>query len=187
MPTVQRWVDQGHLKAWKTIGGHRRLDADSTDRFIAAQGGSEAPAGEPARGDRKPISVLVVDDNPDDRELIGVLVEAAIPGAQVDHAENGFEALVAIGHWAPDVVVTDIMMPHMNGFEMLRHLATDSSVRPRLIVAVSGLSPARLAALGEWPLAVKVVAKPIDPRLFIGTLKAGVAALGDPPAEPPAG
>lgn len=196
VPTVQRWVDLGHLKAWKTVGGHRRLDADSADRFIARQSGHEpghgGAAAEPVAAqvaaqvaalaaDPPPMSVLVVDDNPDDRDLVSALVEAALPGATVNHAENGFEALVAIGHSAPDVVITDIMMPNMNGFEMLRHLATSSSVRPRLIVAVSGLAPERVAALGDWPLAVKVVGKPIDPRLFIETLKAGIALLAAPP------
>lgn len=176
VPTVQRWVDQGHLKAWKTVGGHRRLDADSADRFIARQTSAGAALPE-TDGPTRPLSVLLVDDSADDRDLMSALVEAAIPGASIGHAENGFEALVAIGHSAPDVVITDIMMPNMNGFEMLRHLATESTVRPRLIVAVSGLAPDRLAAMGDWPMAVKVVSKPIDPRMFIDTVRAGAAAL----------
>ena len=46
VPTVQRWVDLGYLKAWKTVGGHRRIDAETADRFIAAQaagGGAALP------------------------------------------------------------------------------------------------------------------------------------------------
>lgn len=177
VPTVQRWVDQGHLKAWKTVGGHRRLDADSADRFIARQTSAAGAAPEGSGAEARPLSVLLVDDNTDDRDLMSALVEAAIPGASIGHAENGFEALVAIGQSAPDVVITDIMMPNMNGFEMLCHLANDCAVRPKLIIAVSGLPPDRLAALGEWPMAVKVVSKPIDPRLFIDTVRAGAAAL----------
>lgn len=179
VPTVQRWVDLGHLKAWKTIGGHRRLDADSADRFIAGQATAEAAPAAPAEApaEPRPLAVLVVDDNPDDRDLVSSLVEAALPGATIGQAENGFEALVVIGRTAPDILITDILMPHLNGFEMLRHLAHDSTVRPRLILAVTSLSPERLAALGDWPLAVKVVAKPLDPRLFIETLQAGVAGL----------
>ena len=37
VPTVQRWVDLGHLKAWKTVGGHRRIDAESAENFIRVQ------------------------------------------------------------------------------------------------------------------------------------------------------
>ena len=42
--------------------------------------------------------------------LMGALVEAAMPGASIGHAENGFEALVVIGQTAPGIVITDIMM-----------------------------------------------------------------------------
>ena len=37
VPTVQRWVDLGHVKAWKTVGGHRRIDAESAEDFIRVQ------------------------------------------------------------------------------------------------------------------------------------------------------
>jgi excisionase family DNA binding protein len=103
VPTVQRWVDQGHLKAWKTVGGHRRLDAESADRFIAAQAQGEA-ALQASQGARKPMTVLIVDDNPDDRDLMSALIEAAVPGARIGHADNGFEALVAIGQDRKSVV-----------------------------------------------------------------------------------
>lgn len=182
VPTVQRWVDLGYLKAWKTVGGHRRLDADGADRFIAAQSSrSAAPQQQP--GVRRPWSVLVVDDNPDDRDLLGALVDAALPGSSIGHAENGFEALVVIGQSAPDIVVTDILMPNLNGFEMLRHLAHDSIVRPRLIITVTAMAPDRIAALGEWPLAVKLVPKPVEAQRFLDTLKAGLATLENGAAD----
>ena len=57
VPTIQRWVDAGHLKAWKTPGGHRRVDAASVQ---ALRAGPAQAAG--------PVQVVVVDDNPDDRD-----------------------------------------------------------------------------------------------------------------------
>jgi len=84
---------------------------------------------------------------------------------------------VAIGQTAPDVLVTDIVIPHMNGFEMLKQLSTQCAVRPRVIVAVSSRSPAQSAALGELPADVRFIPKPIDPQVFIGTIQAAVRAL----------
>lgn len=171
IPTVQRWVDLGHLKAWKTVGGHRRIEAESAERLFRAQGQvSDAPA--PAA-----MSVMVVDDNPDDRDLLSALLETALPGAALAVADNGFQALVAIGQTAPDVLVTDIVMPHMNGFEMLKQLSTQCAVRPRVIVAVSSRSRAQFAALGELPPDVRFIPKPIDPQVFIETIQAAVQAL----------
>ncbi|HJW10688.1 MAG TPA: response regulator [Albitalea sp.] len=170
IPTVQRWVDSGHLKAWKTVGGHRRIEAESAEQFFASHAMTSA-----ASAPDEPLSVIVVDDNPDDRDLLVVLVETALPGAAITVAENGFEALVAIGQKAPDVLITDIVMPNMNGFEMLRHLSTRGDARPRAIVAVSSRTPEQFAQLGDLPLDVKFIAKPIDQQQFLETVQAAVA------------
>ena len=108
VPTVQRWVDQGHLKAWKTVGGHRRIDARSVVAFEAGQGLAALAERERDAGD--PVAVLVVDDNPDDRDVLCALVHEALPGARVATADNGFEALLRIGQNPPDVLVTDLVL-----------------------------------------------------------------------------
>jgi excisionase family DNA binding protein len=168
IPTVQRWVDLGHLKAWKTVGGHRRIEAESAERMFRAQGAEQAVT---------PLSVMVVDDNPDDRDLLSALIETALPGAELSTADNGFQALVAIGQRVPDVLITDIVMPNMNGVEMLRQLSTRCVVRPRLILATSSQTPEQFAHLGPLPDGVDFVHKPIDPTLFMVQLKAAVESL----------
>jgi excisionase family DNA binding protein len=175
IPTVQRWVDLGHLKAWKTVGGHRRIEAASAERMFRSQGavGTSAPAA--------PLAVMIVDDNPDDRDLLTALVEAALPAARLSTAENGFQALVSIGHRAPDVLITDIVMPHMNGVEMLRQLATQCVVRPRHIFAVSSQLPWQFAPLGTLPDDVTFVPKPIEPDAFIQMLQGTVASADNLP------
>ncbi|MFO1286614.1 MAG: response regulator [Rubrivivax sp.] len=183
IPTVQRWVDQGHLKAWKTVGGHRRIDALSVFAFEAraslgaaagetAATATMAAAAATASGDgAQAVSVLVVDDNPDDRDLLSAVVLEALPGARLALAGSGFEALMMMGHSPPDVLVTDIVMPHMDGLEMLRHLTSGQAVRPPLIVATSSHRPDEFARLGRLPPDVQFVPKPIDPAQLIGLLR----------------
>jgi len=169
IPTVQRWVDAGHLLAWKTVGGHRRIEAASAERLFDSRGivpEVQAPA--------QPISVMVVDDNPDDRDILVLLVETALPGATVSVAEGGFQALVAIGRTAPDILITDIVMPHMDGIEMLRQLATQCTVRPSAIIAVSSKTPQQRSKLGPLPDGVAFVAKPIDRFEFNAALQAAI-------------
>lgn len=186
IPTVQRWVDQGHLRAWKTVGGHRRVDAASVEVFVRSRG-LQAPG--PSSADRPParVSVLVVDDNVDDRDLLTVLVEAAIPGAVVSLADNGFEGLISIGTTVPDVLVTDIVMPNMNGVEMLRHVDARGTGRPKVMIAVSSRRPPGFAGLGELPEGVSFVAKPLEPEVFITTLRTALAAAAGTTAEVPPG
>ncbi|WIT13943.1 excisionase family DNA-binding protein [Paucibacter sediminis] len=168
IPTVQRWVDQGRLKAWKTPGGHRRLDADSVEHFIAAAGGAEAALPKGLAG--QPAKVLLVEDNPSDRLLLGTLVEQLWPAARLIVCENGFQGLMALGREAPDVVLSDIVMPEMDGIEMLRQISQLAGPAPRLLVAISSLSGAQIAQLGGLPPRVLRVSKPLEPELAMAAV-----------------
>jgi excisionase family DNA binding protein len=170
VPTVQRWVDAGHLKAWKTPGGHRRIETESAERLFHSQiAGAGVPADEPAV---RP-TVIVVDDNADDRDLLAAIVKTALPDADVALYENGIQALVAIGQQPPTVLITDIVMPYMDGLEMLRQLADRCIVRPALIVAVSADCDAQGRSRHSLPEGVRFVAKPIDPDPLVEMLRTG--------------
>lgn len=176
VPTVQRWVDAGHLKAWKTPGGHRRIDAESAEALFRTQRlpGDEGAAAAGVHA----LRVLIVDDSADDREVLAALCESALPQAQVSLAENGFQGLVAIGRDEPEIVVTDIVMPKMDGIEMLNQLSSHCAVRPKVLVAVSSLSPAQLARRGSLPEGVLYLGKPLEPDEFSAALRRAVRAAG---------
>lgn len=162
IPTVQRWVDAGLLAAWKTAGGHRRLDAASVQAFSERDAAAKRPA-----------TVIVVDDNPNDRDLLAVLVGMALPAADVLVFDNGFEALVASGRVQPLWVISDLQMPHMDGFEMLRRLsALPTATAPRLL-AVSSLGPEQVARRGGLPPGVQLFGKPIDGPALMDVLRQG--------------
>jgi excisionase family DNA binding protein len=177
LQTVQRWVDAGHLKAWKTLGGHRRIDAESAEKlFKTHEERMGAPAAEapdtavpPAAA--TPLTVLLVDDKVMDRELLTWLVRKALPDARVETAENGFQALVIMGRIEPQIVITDINMPHMNGLEMIRQVLANETWRPRTLVAVSALSKQGLAEMGTLPSEVRFVNKPLDEAKLMAALK----------------
>ncbi|MDN3920764.1 response regulator [Roseateles violae] len=160
-PTIQRWVDQGRLLAWKTIGGHRRIDAQSADALVLEMERQASGAAPSASGP----SVLIVEDDAIDREIHKTLVESIWPSAKVTLAENGLEALLAIGKSVPDIVMSDIVMPHMDGLQMLRQLTLLEGARPRLLVAVSALKPAQIHKLGGLPPRVLSIAKPVEPEI----------------------
>ncbi|MDT9000796.1 response regulator [Paucibacter sp. APW11] len=172
--SVQRWVDGGHLRAWKTVGGHRRIDAASVDEWLAAQREGSTANGSAASNPAGAVaalgtSVLLVDDDPIARELLEVQVRMALPQARITLAENGFQALLAVGRQMPDVVITDMVMPHMNGVEMLRQLMAEAA--PRRVIAVSSQSREGLARLGALPPAVLLLAKPVDQQALSAALQ----------------
>lgn len=165
LQTVQRWVDAGLLKAWRTPGGHRRIDAVSADAWVAERLLPVSTRARQATGGRPgapPGCALVVDDNAIDRELMADHVKSCLPELHIEQASNGFQALLLIGQLAPQVVITDIHMPHMDGFEMIRQLRAAPRLMPRTLVAVSAHSEDDLASRGTLPPEVLFLRKPLD-------------------------
>ena len=80
--------------------------------------------------------ILVVDDEPDERFLVGRVLKKQ--GHEVTVAENGAAGLKAAQEWAPDLVVTDVMMPVMDGVELIRRLRSDPATAGIPILAASG-------------------------------------------------
>jgi CheY-like chemotaxis protein len=80
--------------------------------------------------------ILVVDDEPDERFLVGRVLRRQ--GHDVTVAENGAAGLKAAQERAPDLVVTDVMMPVMDGIEFIRRLRGDPATAAIPILAASG-------------------------------------------------
>jgi CheY-like chemotaxis protein len=80
--------------------------------------------------------ILVVDDEPDQRFLLRRLFERA--GHEVRDAADGAAALQAVRAQAPDLVVTDVMMPVMDGVELIRCLRGDPATAHIPVLAASG-------------------------------------------------
>jgi CheY-like chemotaxis protein len=113
--------------------------------------------------------VLVVDDNALSRKLLNDILSAE--GYSVRLAASGSEALSAIAKEPPDAILLDIMMPGMDGFEVVRRLKADKKIHMPPIVMVSALddegSRARLTAAGINTM----LSKPIDRWELCSTLE----------------
>ena len=93
--------------------------------------GAPATAGKPA-----PVSVLVVDDFADNRQMYAEYL--AFVGYRVAEAENGQEALDKAFDMRPDVIVMDLSLPGMDGWEATRRLKSDARTRHIPVIALTG-------------------------------------------------
>ena len=84
----------------------------------------------------RPLNVLVVDDNPDAAESLALVLRAV--GHDVRVAWNGLDALTAARELPPDVVLLDLGMPFMNGYEAAHQFRADPAIRSAVLVAVTG-------------------------------------------------
>ncbi len=167
--TAQLMVEQGVLQAWKTAGGHRRILLESVRRYLR----------ERERGGTLPreskLSILVVEDDAILREAYRhVIAHWELP-VSVRLAENGFDALVMIGREIPDLLISDLDMPKLDGFEMLRKLRANQDLKAMDIIVVSGLDPAEIARRGGLPADLTVLAKPVPFHELRGYVQARLA------------
>lgn len=175
--TVQMWVDSGELDAWKTVGGHRRISMASVQRLLQQRGGqtttvavAPAPANE--------ISVLVVEDDADLLSLYEAVLSSWDMALTLRTASNGFEGLLEVGRMQPDVLITDLHMPGMDGFEMLRALRADERCAAMEIVVISGLDAADISTRGSLPASVHLYRKPVPFERIEALLRAVTVKKG---------
>ena len=155
--TNQKWVDAGVLRAWKTVGGHRRVAANSVEAMLR-----DRDAMQPAPAVKKKMSVMLVEDDADTAELLQAMIGQLWPQAHVRLARDGFSALLDAGKHPPDVLITDINLPGLDGVEMLRSLLLHPDTRQMRVVCVTHYAPFERERFGPFPQGVPVLRKPIQ-------------------------
>jgi excisionase family DNA binding protein len=159
--TVQLWVESGTLQAWKTAGGHRRIAASSVEKLLEGRRAALAsPGGIPAATSQRQYKVVIVDDDPTLLRLYELEIGGWDLPLQLIKASNGFEALLKIGEHNPDLLISDLSMPGMDGFRMVNSLRNNPQQRDLHIIIVSGLDRSTISSLG-LPADIPVYAKPV--------------------------
>jgi excisionase family DNA binding protein len=132
--TVLNWIYKGALHAFTTFGGHYRIWPGDLKKFMAAAG-LDVPF---QFVDERQTSFLIVDDDDAYRMLLKETICTAFPTADVITTEDGYEALLLIGEKKPSVVLLDLRMPKIDGFQVLELLRTRKVGSHMKIVVLSG-------------------------------------------------
>jgi two-component system, OmpR family, phosphate regulon response regulator PhoB len=109
-----------------------------------------------------PWKVLAVDDEASIRRLVSVTLQNR--GFEVDTANDGREAIDKIAISMPDIVVLDVMMPHMNGWEVRKHLRADPKTKDLPIVILSAVGEFEAQLQGMESAGDDYITKPFSPQ-----------------------
>lgn len=161
LSTVQRWTESGLLEAWKTRGGHRRISRTSVQHFAKGQGTASRPA-VPVPGDvaLDRITILIVEDDIVLCKLYKTVIASWNLAIDTITAANGAEGLIHVGRDAPDLMIADLRMPVMDGFQLVNNLACSSFRGGMEIVIVTGLDEQFIAQRGGLPEGIRILSKP---------------------------
>ena len=155
--TVQQLVDKGDLASWKTTGGHRRVMRNSVLRMVKEDQRIVADSIEKAS-----VPVLIIEDDEALLKLYRMQLSNWSFNVTIYTAPNGFEGLVMLGEVAPRLLICDLRLPGVNGFQIVRTLSTMQKFEKLAIVVVSGMAPEEITAYGGVPPGVELMSKPID-------------------------
>lgn len=170
--TIQSLVEKNELHAWKTQGGHRRISMPSIREY---QRKHNMPV-IAAKLHRERLRVLVVDDDPVAREMLRDFTTRVEMPVDCTLMASGLEALIDIASIQPDVLIADLHMPGVDGFELLRTLRGNSLFSHMSCLVVSALTPAEIEARGGLPEGVIFMPKPLSMHWLNGFFAAITAS-----------
>lgn len=173
--TIRHYTDLGLIQfATTTEGGHRLYHETETlaqlsrIKRLAARGAS-LPEIKSELGGKGKKRILVVDDEPEVSDFVSDALKDRQPDCEVRVARDGFTAGRVLSDYVPDLVVLDLMLPGVDGFEVCRQIRADQNLLGVKILAVTGYDTAQNVRRIMEAGADACMAKPLEHKEFLKT------------------
>ena len=177
--SVQQLVESGAMEAWKTKGGHRRIPISAVHAYKNTSPNWQGASAETPRQE-KVTSILVVEDNKMQRDIYQKKMASWALPVDVTFCENGYQALVEIASRKPDVLLADIVMEGIDGYEVVKTIQQYPGLADMNIAILSGLTLHEIEDRGGIPNGVVFFSKPINFDELRGYLRACCAQRARP-------
>jgi excisionase family DNA binding protein len=156
--SVKKWVNEGHIVAFRTPGGHRRIRAADLVQFLDEHK-IPVPRALQEAGRRR---ILIVDDDVTQLKAIGRAFKRHADRVDVTLVGDGIDALIRIGATRPHLIVMDASMPGIDGVDVCRRLKANPDTSEIAVVLASAHVTANFEEAARKAGARQVVRKPVD-------------------------
>jgi len=141
--TIKRWIQKGELNCVITPGGHWRIADDEFQLFLHALTSRPVPQEQSKKAEPR-YKVLLIEDD----QALSALIEGAFEMAAFetlfDCAFDGYSGLMKIGAMQPDLILLDIMLPEINGLELIQRIRSSDLCAATRIVVITGAADRRV-------------------------------------------
>src|SRR5215472_14759499 len=162
---VLTWIDKGLVPAFRTPGGHRRVERTALVQFLRSHG---MPVPHQLLGVTR---LLVIDDEPAFLRATRRQLARQAPHLGVEAAAGAVEGLLKVGTFRPDAVLLDAYMPGMDGLEMCRKLRGTPETAHILVIALTGRPSREIETQFLRAGAAACLVKPLEPAAFLPLLE----------------
>lgn len=170
--SVKKWVNDGHIVAFRTPGGHRRIRASDLVSFLDQH---RIPIPPPLAGAAR-RRMVVVDDDPAQLRGMGRAFRRWADKVDITYVDNGVDALVAVGAVRPHALIIDVYMPGLDGIEVCRRLRANPATRDLAVIVTSGRVTPELEQAARAIGVRRVLRKPVDVTAIVDELGLALAA-----------
>ena len=169
--TIQTLVEKTELLAWKTQGGHRRISMQSIREYQRRHNMTSVFT----ENRHNRLKVLLVEDDEVTREMMRDFCERCDMPVDCTAMASGLEALIDITSIMPDVLIADLNMPGVDGFELLRTLRQNPIFQRVTYLVISALTAEEIETRGSLPEGTIFVPKPVNLQWLNGFFTALMA------------
>ncbi len=150
--TLRKWADKGLLQSKTTLGGHRRYPLSEVERLLQLH----------SQPNNSLIQIMIVDDDLFVSAILQEFLSGLSTSIVVEIANDGFAAGRKLTTFMPNIILLDLMMPGMNGFEVCRQIKNDPSTAQIRVIAMTGYPTEENIKLILSAGAEACLAKPVD-------------------------
>jgi len=136
--TVKRWIQKGELQCVVTPGGHWRIAEQEFQHFLKTHKMDQPAAA------KRPYKVLLIDDDQPICSLIEDSLELSSLDIEFSCAHDGYTGLMKVGSIQPDLLILDIMLPEINGLELLSRIRKTDLCHQLRVVVITGAGDLRV-------------------------------------------
>lgn len=136
--TIQLWADAGTLNFKKTVGGHRRYELEYIQALAnqLENGLSPSPLSDT---NHRPVKVLVMEDDAALLNLYNLYILSWGLPVEVELTADGYDGLLKIGRFNPDILILDLSLPGLDGFQIIGSLMKNRLIETMKLIVVTSL------------------------------------------------
>jgi excisionase family DNA binding protein len=170
--SVKKWVNEGHIVAFRTPGGHRRIRAADLVQFLDDHK-FPVPRALQDAGRRR---IIIVDDDATQLKAIGRALKRYADRIDVTLIGDGIDALIRIGATRPHLVVMDASLPGIDGVDVCRRLKANPATSEVAVVLAGAHVTPQFDEAARKAGARSAVRKPIDVAVLLEEMGVGPGA-----------